>query len=126
MNYAAFNFDIQEILEQINAAQDLDLELDPSWTYPIFNSGGPSLGYMIQRSSGELRILSVAVDVSGLDDIRAGPKTRLSDNAREKIINAVEVFWSKGNTTTHTFIDIANQGRDRVPPPTSEILPDLK
>jgi len=106
MIYAAFNSGIKDTLEEINAAKDLDLELDPSWTYPIFNSGRPSFGYMIQRSSGELRVLSVAMNVRVFDEELGGGK-RLNANAREKFIKAIEAFWSKGNTSSHSFIDVS-------------------
>lgn len=104
--YAHCTSAVETLLKEMNASKGLDLEIDPAWNCPILDAHDINVGYKIHRKTGQTRIMSLAVNTfSGFEQLPDG-KMGLTAPAKEQIVEAVEKFWSKGNTEQHVAIDI--------------------
>ncbi|MGA8598225.1 MAG: hypothetical protein WB676_26200 [Bryobacteraceae bacterium] len=89
------------LLVEINGALNLDLELHPSWRYPILDQNTINHGYKLhQKRANPDRIMSLVV--WPLDFDHSG---QLNTATKGRIKTAIQNFWDGKTTETHKFVD---------------------
>ncbi|MFZ0590238.1 MAG: hypothetical protein WAM39_07130 [Bryobacteraceae bacterium] len=92
---------MKTLLAEINSDLNLDIELHPSWSYPILDPKTANLGYKLhQKRANPDRIMSLVV--WPLDFELSG---RINPATKERIKAAIQRFWDGKTTEPHRFVD---------------------
>ena len=95
---------MKDFLDEINIVLNLNLELHPSWRYPILDQTTLNHGFKLhQKNANPDRIMSLVI--WPLDFDSAG---RPNPMVKREIKIAVKKFWDGQTTENHRFVDVAS------------------
>jgi hypothetical protein len=96
---------MDELLAEINASKNRDIERHPSWSPIILDASSANIGYKLhQRRANPDRIMSVVVDPHDFET-----DGRIAASARIRITAAVEEFWNGKCSDQHKYFDASHQ-----------------
>jgi len=102
--YSANTRSMVDFLTEVNGSSGLDLELHPSWSYPILDQRNVLLGFKLRRSGDSSeRVMSLAVHPLAFDS----RTNRLDSVARARINQAITKFWVEPSSERHVFIPVS-------------------
>jgi hypothetical protein len=107
MNYEQYTDAIQGILDELNAALNLDLEFDPAWTVAKDDAWNIDVSYKIHRRAGPSRIMSLSVNTFFAFDSTTNGCTFLRPEAKAQIIGEIKTFWTEGNSEKHVAVSVS-------------------
>jgi hypothetical protein len=92
---------MDELLAEINATHNLDIERHPSWSPIILDANSVNIGYKLhQKRANPDRIMSLVV--FPLDFEKDG---QLTSTTKNRITAEIEKFWDGKCSDRHTFVD---------------------
>jgi len=89
-------------LAEISSALNLDLELHPTWQYPILDQNSLNHGYKVhQTKANPDRIISLVVWPLDFDD-----SGKLDRTVQERLRAAIHAFWDGKTADVHKFVNL--------------------
>ena len=101
--YSANIRSVVDFLTEVSGSSGLNLELHPSWGYPILDQRNVLLGFKLRRANDPSeRIMSLAVHPLAFDS----RTNRLDSAARVRITQAITEFWGGQDSEPHVFVPV--------------------
>ena len=89
------------LIATINAALDLDIELDPFWKYPILDQNTINHGYKLHRKRADPdRVMSLIIWPLDFDN-----SGQMSTTTQKRIKTEIQKFWDGKTTEKHRLVD---------------------
>ena len=96
---------LKALLAEVNVALNLDIELHPSWRYPILDQNTVNHGFKLHQRGSANPDRTMSLVVWPLDFDNSGRPSAL---LKERIKNEIREFWNGKTTREHIFVDTTN------------------